>query len=201
MTQGRAVTNLIVGRDELNHLLQSASAVLVECNRDHSRGCIAHKSVALLIIAEFQELLTKVVTKRISHKLNHVRSGLVEDDLDVLWVTVFKLLLQETTTVLILAQAVNLVTRHGLQVIVHEAIGVVLQAATLNNTGLAILHATTWAIGSVWIVVVHIAIHGTGIRTVAGWHTLRTRSRSKREAVHSAIEHRHSVTEIRCIRR
>ena len=57
-----------------------------------------------------------------SHQLNDMRRGLVEDNLEMLRVALFKLLLQETATMLIFAQGINLLAWHSLQVIVHETI-------------------------------------------------------------------------------
>lgn len=53
-----------------------------------------------------------------------MRGSLLEDDVEILDVALFELLLQEATTMLILAQSVDLLSRHGLQVVVHEARGV-----------------------------------------------------------------------------
>lgn len=59
-----------------------------------------------------------------SHQLDDVRSSLFKDDLQMLVVSLFELLLQKAAAMLILAQGVDLVARHRLQVIVHEAIGI-----------------------------------------------------------------------------
>lgn len=59
-----------------------------------------------------------------SHQLDDVRSSLVEDDLQVLGVTLLEFLLKKTTAMLIFAQAVDLVARHRLQVVVQKAIGI-----------------------------------------------------------------------------
>jgi hypothetical protein len=51
-------------------------------------------------------------------------SSLVEDDLQILRVTLLELLLQEAAAVLVLAQRVDLVGGHRLEIIVDEAIGI-----------------------------------------------------------------------------
>lgn len=57
--------DLLRSRDELDHLLQSASAMLVESDLDH-RGCsCANKNGALVIVGELEQLLAKVVAKGI----------------------------------------------------------------------------------------------------------------------------------------
>jgi hypothetical protein len=58
-------TDLLRGGDELDHLLKSASAVLVQSNLDERRGCIADESITLLIGGELEQLLAKVVAERI----------------------------------------------------------------------------------------------------------------------------------------
>lgn len=57
--------DLLLGRDKFDHLLESASAMLVEGNLDHrGRGC-ADENGALVVIGVLQKLLTEVVAKRI----------------------------------------------------------------------------------------------------------------------------------------
>lgn len=53
-----------------------------------------------------------------------MRSSLIKDDLHILWVVLLELLLQEAAAMLILAQTVDLLTRHSLQVVVHKAISI-----------------------------------------------------------------------------
>lgn len=117
--------DLLGGRDELDHLLQSASTVLVESNLDH-RGCgCADEDSALIVVGVLEELLAEVVAEGVcveesayvkrgvnksltSHQLDHVRVGLLEDESDVLSIAFFELLLQVATAVLILAKAIDL---------------------------------------------------------------------------------------------
>lgn len=62
--------------------------------------------------------------KLTSHQLDDMRGCLFEDNVQVLRVALLKLLLQEATTVLILAQGVDLMTGHRLEIIVHKAVGI-----------------------------------------------------------------------------
>lgn len=48
------MTDLLRCRDELDHLLQSASAVLIEGNGHQRWSSVTHKGVALLIVAELE---------------------------------------------------------------------------------------------------------------------------------------------------
>src|SRR5690242_4771706 len=136
--------------------------MLVKCNGDHGRGSIANQSVALLVVREFQKLLAEVVAKGVSHELNDMGSGLVENDLQVFCVALLKLLLQEAAAMLIFTQTVNLMARHGLQIVVHETVGIVLQAAALDDASLAILNTP---VGSVCGVGVEV-LTGTGVYAV-----------------------------------
>ena len=60
--------DLLRGSDELDHLLQSASTVLVESDLDHGWCSCADEDSALVIVGVLEELLTKVVTKGIYMK-------------------------------------------------------------------------------------------------------------------------------------
>lgn len=68
---------------------------------------------------------------------------------------------------LIFAQAVNLVARHGLQVVIHEAVGVILHAAALDDTSLAVLNTPVGSVRGVGIVVLSSTRKHT-VRTVGG---------------------------------
>lgn len=54
---------LLRSRDELNHLLQSASAVLVESNLDKLRRRVVHENGSLVVVGILQQLLAQVVTE------------------------------------------------------------------------------------------------------------------------------------------
>ena len=57
--------DLVRSRNEFDHLLQSASTMLVESNSDHLWRGTANEFGALLISGIFQELLTEVIAKGI----------------------------------------------------------------------------------------------------------------------------------------
>lgn len=59
-----------------------------------------------------------------SHQLDDMRSSLLENDVQVLRVALLKLLLEESAAVLVLAQGIDLSAGHGLEVVVHEAVGI-----------------------------------------------------------------------------
>lgn len=46
--------NLLTGREELNHLLQSAGAVLVQSNLNQAGSSSVHKNGALLVVGELE---------------------------------------------------------------------------------------------------------------------------------------------------
>ena len=62
----------------------------------------------MLIRRKLQQLLAKVVAKGVSHQVSKVSEGLAEDDISVVGNAFLQLLLEVTTTMLILAQAGNL---------------------------------------------------------------------------------------------
>jgi hypothetical protein len=94
--------------DELDHLLQGTSAVLVESDADHVLGGILNELGAFLIIAEFEKLLAQVVAERIRHQLDDVGISLEPDLVDVVGVALLKLLLEVAAAVLVLAEFVDL---------------------------------------------------------------------------------------------
>ena len=55
--------NLLRSRDELDHLLQGASTVLVECDLDHGWCGCADENGALVIVGKFEQLLAEVVAE------------------------------------------------------------------------------------------------------------------------------------------
>ncbi|KAI6769920.1 hypothetical protein HG530_004549 [Fusarium avenaceum] len=115
--------NLLRGAHELNHLLKRACAVLVERNANHVLGSVLNQSSPLIVIAKLEELLAQIITKRVRHELNDVLVGFVPYHVNLLGVAFFKLLLEVTAAVLVLAKIINcahegikghvLVARHG----------------------------------------------------------------------------------------
>jgi hypothetical protein len=99
----------LLGRsDELDHPLQSASAVLVQCNTNHILRSVLNENGALLLIAILQQLLAEVVTERIGHQLSDMLVGLQPDHVDLLWNAILKLFLEVAATMLILAERIDL---------------------------------------------------------------------------------------------
>lgn len=113
--------NLLWCRDELNHLLECASSVLVQGDADKVVRGVADQDGALLVVAELEKLLAEVVAERIGHELNDVHVGLLPDEVDGLFVAALKLLLEETAAVLVLAKCVDLALK-GLKADVGEAV-------------------------------------------------------------------------------
>jgi hypothetical protein len=167
--------------------------MLVEGDRHHGGASVANEGVALLIICELQQLLAKVVTEGIGHELNHVRGSLIEDDLQVLRGALLELLLQETAAVLVLAEAVDLMARHGLQVVVHEAVGIVLKSTALDDASLAVLDATTRSISSIGIVVRNVPVATEHAVGTIGRRSAHLLTRAHVHASHSTRQHRHVV--------
>lgn len=57
--------NLLRSRDEFDHLLQGAGAVLVEGDLDHRGRSCANENGALIVVGVLEQLLAKVVAKGI----------------------------------------------------------------------------------------------------------------------------------------
>lgn len=113
--------HLLWCRDELNHLLECASSVLVQGDADKVVGGVADQDGALLVVAELEKLLAEVVAERIGHELDDVHVGLLPDEVDGLFVAALELLLEETASVLVLAECVDLALK-GLKADVGEAV-------------------------------------------------------------------------------
>ena len=60
--------NLLRGRDELDHLLQSAGAMLVEGDLDHGRCSSTDENSALVVVGVLEQLLTEVVAEGVCAK-------------------------------------------------------------------------------------------------------------------------------------
>jgi len=102
--------NLTRGGDELDHLLQSSGAVLVESDTDEIMRGILDQDSTLLIIAILEQLLAEVVSEGIGHQLDDMLIGLKPDHMNLLRVTVLELLLQVAASMLILAESIDLTT-------------------------------------------------------------------------------------------
>lgn len=58
---------LFLCRNELDHLLQSSSPVLVQSNFHELRSSSIDKNCALLIVGKFKQLLAKIISEGICH--------------------------------------------------------------------------------------------------------------------------------------
>lgn len=103
--------NLSGGGDELDHLLQSPSAVLIESDADKVVRRVLDQNSALFVVTVLEKLLAEVVTERVGHELDNMLVGLKPDHVDLLRVAVLKLLLKVSAAVLILAQSIDLATK------------------------------------------------------------------------------------------
>jgi hypothetical protein len=106
--------DLTCGGDELNHLLESSGPVLVQSDVDKTRSSILHQDCTLLIIAKLEKLLAEVIAEWVGHELNNMLVGLKPDHVNMVWVSLLKLLLEVAAPVLVLAEGVDLTTK-GLQ--------------------------------------------------------------------------------------
>ena len=113
--------HLLWCRDELNHLLEGASAVLVESDADEVVRGVADQDGALLVVGELKKLLAEVVAEWIGHEFDDVHVCLLPDKVDGLLVAALKLLLEEAAAMLVLAECVDLALQ-GLKSHVGEAV-------------------------------------------------------------------------------
>jgi hypothetical protein len=100
-------SHLSASGQEINHLLHGTGSMHVQRDVDQIRGDGIADEVALFIRRIFQQLLAKVVAEGVGHQIRKVGEGLSEDDISVFRDPFLQLLLEITTTVLILAQAGN----------------------------------------------------------------------------------------------
>ena len=57
--------DLIASREKLNHLLEGTSSVLIKSNVNQARRCSVNKDSTLIVVSEFEKLLTEVIAKGI----------------------------------------------------------------------------------------------------------------------------------------
>jgi hypothetical protein len=121
--------------------------MLVESNLDHLRCSVVDQLGTLIVIRIFQELLTEVVSKGISHQLHDVCLGLEEDNFDALRISLLQLALQVTTAVLIFAESIYLAL-HVLKrdICKSGCLFTILKTALVNDSGLAVLNTRIPAI-------------------------------------------------------
>src|ERR1700760_206581 len=86
----------------------------VDCDGDHVRSGIVDENGTLVIGAEFEKLLAKVVAEIVHHEIHDVALNFTKDDADILLVALLELLLQMTAAMLILGHLQNLAF-HGIE--------------------------------------------------------------------------------------
>ncbi len=148
--------DLLVSGDELNHLLQSASAMLVQGDLDHLGSSVGDEHSTLLVVGEFKQLLTKIISEGISHEFNNMLVGLQEDHVKMLGVVFLKLLLEVPATMLILAQAINFALQMlKLDVVEASSLFTMLHPSLLDNASLTVLETGSGlTVGLVWCKIV-----------------------------------------------
>lgn len=92
----------------LDHLLQRPSTVLVESNDRKLARSILNENCALILIAVLQQFLDEIISKWIRHELDDVLVGLHPNHVNMFGVALLKLLLEVSTSMLILAKCVDL---------------------------------------------------------------------------------------------
>jgi hypothetical protein len=102
------------GSYELDHLLQGAGAMLIQCDPDHVLGRVLNQHSSLVVVAILKELLAQIIAKRIYHKLDDVGVRLHPNHVNLVRITILKLLLKISAAMLILAELVDS-TAHLLQ--------------------------------------------------------------------------------------
>lgn len=100
--------NLLRSADILNHLLEGPCSMLVESDAHHVFGCVLDQDSSFVVIAELEELLAQIITKRIRHELDDMLIGLEPNHVNLIAFALLQLLLEIAAAVLVLAQLVNL---------------------------------------------------------------------------------------------
>lgn len=91
-----------------DHLLQSSGTMLVQGDADKVARCLLDEHSTLLVIAVLQKLLAEVVAEGISHEFDDMLVGLEPDHVHFLGLALLELLLKVATSVLVLAERVDL---------------------------------------------------------------------------------------------
>ena len=73
-------TYLFTSGDELDHLLQSPSTMLIGSNINHGWSSIVDQNGALFLASKFKNLLAEVVSEAILHELDDMVLNLREDE-------------------------------------------------------------------------------------------------------------------------
>ena len=147
--------SLLRSGDVLDHSLQSASAMLIERDLRHGWNRFLDEDGALLGVGMLEKTLAEIVAERIDHELGEVILDLLEDDLNVLRILLFKLPLQEATAMLVLAQSIDLPgdiwNGGGLELVI--SVGLALHRATAVVSS----NRTTSSLATLWVLVAVVA--------------------------------------------
>lgn len=77
--------------------------MLVKSDAHHILGGVLDKDSSFVVIAELEELLAQIITKRIRHELYDMLIGLEPNHVNLIAIAFFQLLLEIATAVLIFA--------------------------------------------------------------------------------------------------
>lgn len=121
--------DLLRRADCLNHLLEGSCAVLVKRDAHHVLRRVLDQDSSFVVIAELEELLAQIITKRIRHELDDMLIGLEPNHVNLIHVNLIRvnlirvnlittaflqLLLEIAAAILVFAQLINLASE-GLQ--------------------------------------------------------------------------------------
>lgn len=85
--------------------------MLVQSDVHHVSGCVLDQNSSFVVIAELEELLAQIITKRIRHELYDMLIGLEPNHMNLIAIAFFQLLLEVAAAVLIFAQLIDLVSK------------------------------------------------------------------------------------------
>lgn len=142
--------NLLRRADLLNHLLEGSCAVLVKRDAHHVLRRVLDQDSSFVVIAELEELLAQIITKRIRHELDDMLIGLEPNHVNLFLIAFLQLLLEIAAAMLVFAQLVNLafkrlqrhvlVSRHGYKE------GVSMMSTRRRGDGVLSARALTFAV-------------------------------------------------------
>lgn len=102
--------HLLRSADLFNHLLKGSCSVLVESDAHHVLRRVLDQDSSFVVIAELEELLAQIITKRIRHELDDMLIGLEPNHVNLITIAFLQLLLEIAAAMLVFAQLVNLAT-------------------------------------------------------------------------------------------
>ena len=111
--RGDQHVDLLIRIGNLDHLLHNASAVHIERDGDELRGGAANQGDPLLDGAVLHELLNEVIAERVHRKWHDVDADGLKHEVNVRAVAQVKLVLQESTSVLVMGKLQQPPQRRG----------------------------------------------------------------------------------------